>query len=113
MDSIFNSYLAFLSHACVASVYKDVSDQSLDDSAITAYIKSRVIREINERLQNHSTQTDDPTIITIVHLLVSEIGSGTEESFDVHLDGIVRIVEQRGGLHRLGLDGLTAIVLTA
>lgn len=113
MDSIFTSYLAFLSHACVASVYQDVLNRNLDDSAITAYTKSRVIREINERLQNPSTRIDDSTIMTIVHLIVSEIGSGTEEAFDVHLDGIIRIVEQRGGLQRLGLDGLCAFVLTA
>lgn len=113
MESIFNSYLAFLSHACVVSVYQDVSNHYLDDSAITTYIKTRVIREINERLQNHSTQTDDSTIITIIHLIVSEMGAGTEETFDVHLDGMVRIVEQRGGLHRLGLQGLTALLLTA
>ncbi|KAF2815827.1 uncharacterized protein BDZ99DRAFT_541746 [Mytilinidion resinicola] len=73
MESIFNSYLAFLSHACVVSVYQDVSNHCLDDSPITAYTKTRVIREINERLQNHSTQTDDSTIITIIHLIVMNL----------------------------------------
>ncbi|OCK81942.1 hypothetical protein K432DRAFT_403328 [Lepidopterella palustris CBS 459.81] len=112
MNAICNSQLSCHHHASVISVYQDITNGFLDDSALTVYAKSQVIRMINDRLQDPATQTDDYTILAILHLLVSELGAGSDEVFNVHQSGLVRIVTQRGGLGKLGLDGLTAIVLS-
>jgi hypothetical protein len=41
------------------------------------------------------------TILSIAHLLISEVGSFNEDIFDVHSQGLTRILEQRGGISQL------------
>ncbi|KAF2683085.1 hypothetical protein K458DRAFT_50432 [Lentithecium fluviatile CBS 122367] len=108
METVCNNRMSFLSHVSVACVYKDVAEGFLDDTALTVYAKTKVLRMITDNL---STQTDDFTILSILHLLVSEIGGQNEDVFDVHQDGLVRIVNQRGGIANLGLQGNIATFL--
>jgi two-component sensor histidine kinase len=67
---------------------------------------------IKESLQEARTSANDITALSILHLLVSETGGFDEEVFDVHLEGLVRIVHQRGGLENLGIYGRLASFLT-
>jgi hypothetical protein len=108
METVCSNRMSFLSHVSVACVYKDVAEGFLDDTALTVYAKTMVLGMINESL---STQTDDFTILSILHLLVVEIGGQNEDVFDVHQDGLVRIVYQRGGITNLGLHGNIAAFL--
>ncbi|KAJ4299166.1 hypothetical protein N0V90_004410 [Kalmusia sp. IMI 367209] len=96
-----NNRMSFLSQISVVCVYQDVADGFLDDTPLTVYAKTKLIRMITENL---NTQTDDYTIISIVNLLVSEVGGQNEDVFDVHQEGLVRIVQQRGGIANLGRD---------
>lgn len=50
--------------------------------------------------------------MSISNLLVSEIGGNFDESvFDVHFDGLVRIIFQRGGISKLHASVATTITL--
>lgn len=103
--------MSFLSHISTACVYRDVAEGFLEDTALTVYAKTKVLRMVKDSLQGFGTQTDDFTVISILHLLISEVGGYDEDAFDVHQEGLIRIIHQRGGLTNLGMDGKIATFL--
>lgn len=107
MRMLCSNRMSFLSQMSVVCVYKDVSDGCLEDTPLTIYAKSKIMN----MLTGSDVDTDDYTIISIVHLLVSEIGGHNEEVFDVHQDALARIVHQRGGIRNLGIDYYIATFL--
>ncbi|KAF2439552.1 hypothetical protein P171DRAFT_436202 [Karstenula rhodostoma CBS 690.94] len=108
MRMLCSNQMSFLSQVSVVCVYQDVADGFLDDTALTIYAKTKLMKTINDNLNTH---TDDFTILSIVNLLVSEIGGQNEDVFDVHQEGLVRIVQQRGGIANLGVDYYIATFL--
>ncbi|KAF2186356.1 hypothetical protein K469DRAFT_573713 [Zopfia rhizophila CBS 207.26] len=112
MEIVCSSRMSFLSHVSVTCVYQDVTEGYLDDSALTVYAKTKVLRMVKDSLQGFDTGSDDFTILSVLHLLISEVGGFDEDVFDVHQEGLVRIVHQRGGINNLGLNGAIATFLT-
>ncbi|KAF2871522.1 hypothetical protein BDV95DRAFT_628708 [Massariosphaeria phaeospora] len=112
MEIVCSNRVSFLSHVSTACVYQDLAQGQLNDSALTVYAKTGLLRLIKVSLQDLDTQTDDYTILSILYLLVSEVGGFDEDVFDVHYDGLVRIIHQRGGIGNLGLHGSIATFMT-
>ncbi|KAF2249697.1 hypothetical protein BU26DRAFT_425137, partial [Trematosphaeria pertusa] len=108
METVCSNPMSLLSHVSMACVYQDLAEGFLADTALTVYAKTKVLGMITDHL---NAQTDDFTVISILHLLVSEISGHDEDVFDVHQDGLIRIVEQRGGITSLGLHGSIATFL--
>ncbi|KAL5423997.1 hypothetical protein PMIN04_003455 [Paraphaeosphaeria minitans] len=100
--------MSFLSQISVVCVYQDVAEGFLDDTALTIYAKTKLMKTINHNLNTH---TDEFTILSIVNLLVGEIGGQNEDVFDVHQEGLVRIVQQRGGIANLGVGSYISTFL--
>jgi hypothetical protein len=96
MQSVCRERVLLLSHVSVACVFRDVEDGLLLDSGVTVLAKSRTLSMIADCLD-----TNDTTMLSILHLLMSEVGGFDEATFDVHLEGLVRIIFQRGGLGEL------------
>ena len=111
MDIVCSTRMSFLSHVSAGCVYQDVAEGFIDDSPLTVYAKTKLIRMVKDSLQAYNTQTDDFTILSILHLLISEIGSVDQEAFYMHQDALVNIVQQRGGLGGLGVNGRIATFL--
>jgi hypothetical protein len=112
MEIVCSNRMSFLSNVTASCVYQDVSEGLLEDSSLTMYAKTKVARMIQDAFQDVGTYTDDFTTLSILHLLVSEIGGAAEASFDGHLGALTRIVHERGGLRNLGIDGRVATFLT-
>lgn len=101
--------MALLSHVSVTCVYQDLADRLLYHSELTEYARTNVVRMVQHNLE---TEPDDFTILSILHLLISEVGGFNDNMFDCHQDAILRIVQQRGGINTLGLNGDLSSVLT-
>ncbi|KAF2020236.1 hypothetical protein BU24DRAFT_135781 [Aaosphaeria arxii CBS 175.79] len=102
MEVVCRTHMSFLSHVSASCVYQDVAEGYIEDGALTVYAKTKVVRMIKDNLHNPETQADDFMILSILHLLISEIGGSDEDVFNMHFDGLVRIVHQRGGVANLG-----------
>jgi hypothetical protein len=90
-----------LSSSILASVWLDMLSKNPGDSKQTVLLKDEIIGMINERLQDATTQSSDTTIMVVIHLLVGEISGSNEAALRVHERGIAKLLQHRGGLHRL------------
>lgn len=111
MEIVCSTRMSFLSHVSASCVYQDVAEGYLDDTSLTVYVKTKVLRMIKDSLQGFNTQNDDFLVLSILHLLVSEAGGFDEDAFDAHQEGLVRVIHQRGGLSNLGMNGSIATFL--
>jgi len=112
METVCSSRVAFLSHVSVVCVFQDLADRIPDDSDLTVLAKTKVLAMVQDSIQRPDTQTDDFTILSILHLLMSEVGGFQEDVFNMHQDGLFRIIHQRGGINALGLNGDLSSVVT-
>ncbi|KAK4998822.1 hypothetical protein LTR66_002012 [Elasticomyces elasticus] len=109
----------FLSSLCISSVHQDammLSHSPLSraiDSIRTRRLRSEVINLILSKINLGRAATDDQTIIAVMCLICSDVMSHNEGSLTVHEQGLQKMVRLRGGLKKLGVDGVLAAVLTA
>ncbi|XP_014562140.1 hypothetical protein COCVIDRAFT_84689 [Bipolaris victoriae FI3] len=108
MRYVCDSHLSFLSHVYATLVYHDIDEGLLYDSRLTVFAKTKILRLISSRLD-----TDNATIICILHLIISEIGSVNDGVFSVHRDGLATCLRShRGGLNPGVARFMTLIMLT-
>ncbi|PVH98001.1 hypothetical protein DM02DRAFT_566977, partial [Periconia macrospinosa] len=112
INTVCSYRMSFLSHVSMMCTYQDLAEGFLGDSALTECAKSKVLSMITDSMRTQAGQTEDFTILSILYLLISEIGGHNERAIDVHQEGLMRIVHERGGLSNLGLDGSLATFLT-
>lgn len=91
----------FLSALAVATAYTDYCDRVSGDSKRTTLLKAQVIRWLNERISDPTTQTSEVLIMMILHLLVGEAFASKDDVFRIHCAGLEKIVKQRGGMKTL------------
>ena len=94
MQHICDNHLSFLSHVYTTLVYRDIDDGLQYDSCLTVFAKTKVFRLISNRLVS-----ENATIVCILHLIISEMGSIDEDVLSVHQDGLATCLRsQREGL---------------
>ena len=97
--------MSFLSHISVSSVYQDLADGFWQDSGMTVRAKTHALSTIAGQLESN-----DATILSILHLLLSEVG-GDESAFKVHYQGLQGLIHRRGGLVQLPNQLATYVIL--
>ncbi|KAL3468981.1 hypothetical protein BJX99DRAFT_92672 [Aspergillus californicus] len=80
-------------------------------SSITLYHQSEAIRMLNTRLSNPTTAMDDRTIVAVIPLAFFADLNGDQAAADIHRAGLWKLVEMRGGLDKLGYNGLTSALV--
>jgi hypothetical protein len=68
---------------------------------------------INRSLTDPQMQTSDATLVAVLHLLNAEIMGCDDSIMHVHRRGLNAMIEQRGGIDNLGVNGQLAGVTTA
>ncbi|KAL9605776.1 MAG: hypothetical protein Q9179_001052 [Wetmoreana sp. 5 TL-2023] len=75
-------------------------------------LKDEAMSSINRALQNSEVAVSDQLIGAVAKMAAYEAGfAGDEAQYHVHMRGLIKMVELRGGLGSLGLDGLLARML--
>jgi len=70
--------------------------------------KTETIRIINGRIPDLSQAMTDETLGAIALLVTDQVVDGDYEEMAVHMQGLAKLVDLRGGLPALGMDGLLA-----
>ncbi|KAH8801376.1 fungal-specific transcription factor domain-containing protein [Xylogone sp. PMI_703] len=70
------------------------------------YFLSKTISALNDSLSVLTKQTNASTIATVACLANIENLNGSSASARIHMEGLKRIVELKGGLNNLGLEGI-------
>jgi hypothetical protein len=112
---------AFLSTIAISSAHDDLMRRSSCppeerprvESVDRATVRHEVTSMINQSLSDPQMQTSDATLVAVLHLLNAEIMGCDDNIMHVHRRGLNAMIEQRGGLDRLGVHGQIAGVTTA
>lgn len=80
----------------------------LGDGPNLLRLKSRAIASINRALQSEDHATSDQLIGAVAKMASYEAMYGEQTAFEWHMNGLMQMVNMRGGLPALGLDGLLA-----
>jgi hypothetical protein len=74
-------------------------------------LKGFVIAMFNHALADPYRSCSDQLIIAVANMAIIEALFGSEEIYDVHMKGLMRMLRIRGGLQNLSHDGYLARVL--
>ena len=102
-----------LSSTVLASTWVDMLNKCSGDSATTAMVKTETIEMIKERLANPVLQSDDATLIVILHLFAGEMWVCNEQALRAHEKGVAATISRRGGLSRFTYNRALAEVAVA
>jgi hypothetical protein len=74
-------------------------------------LKSKAIASINDALRVPARSTSDQLIGAVGKMASYEAMFGDQETFEMHMMGLMKMVQLRGGLAELGLQGMLARIL--
>lgn len=117
---LFAGRPTFLSTLCISSAYLDMMQMDFShaktsssiESVRTLRVRDQTVRLISESLNDPETCCSDANIVSVLHLLYGEMIVACDQSLHWHEEGLHTMVNHRGGLDKLGGDGLLAAMLT-
>lgn len=95
----------FLATLSFAAVHLEVSSKNLTRARILSY-KMETIKVVNMKLQSSEDALSNSTIGAVAMLTALESISGSHEDLRIHMDALQRMISMRGGLQRLGWEGV-------
>ena len=99
---------AFLSTLYMASAYDDVVQNREIESLETAALRQDVIHFVGGHLTDVEQSVADHNIIAVSQLILGDVISRADIGLRYHQMGIAKMIEQRGGLQNLGVNGQLA-----
>lgn len=102
----------FLSTLCLASAHYDAVYERPIESVQTLALRQEVIHLISQNLLNPESRGDDYNVVALTQLIASEIIAAEEMTLDFHETGIEAMIQQRGGLGQLGMNGRLASAIS-
>ncbi|KAI4667571.1 uncharacterized protein J4E88_010235 [Alternaria novae-zelandiae] len=98
----------FLSTLYMASAYDDVVHNREIESLETAALRQDVIHFVGGHLTDVEQSVADHNIIAVSQLILGDVISRADLGLRYHQMGIAKMIEQRGGLQTLGVNGQLA-----
>ncbi|PSK46194.1 Plasma membrane ATPase [Elsinoe australis] len=111
------SPLAYLSRLCITAPYTDImTSQGFEDPAypnsdprLTLEIFDIVPRLINESMNDMAERCSDSCFVAVIQLFYGQLFSPYAGLVASHREGLVQMIQQRGGIDCLGGDGILAM----
>jgi hypothetical protein len=105
---MMNDTTLFYSSMAFASSLYNTKRKQPPDSPLSFNLRATAISSNNEALSDPETCRSNQTIPSICILDTAESFYGDTSSYDIHMTGVVKLVQLRGGLDYLGMNGLLA-----
>lgn len=102
----------FLGTLCLATAYNDVISGLDGTSLATIALRQEVIHYVSGNMTDPRKNLADHNFMAVIQLIISEIIGREGSSLQYHEMGMVAMIENRGGLERLGLEGRLASSIT-
>lgn len=96
---------SFLSILAIAASHEDAISGELEPTRRTVKIQTEISNLLNEAFDERGTRIKDTTIMSVVRLLRSELINTGTERLVFYEKGLRQLIEERGGLRRLGVQG--------
>lgn len=117
---LFAAGPAFLSTLCISSAYLDMMQMDFShaktsgsiESVRTLTVREQTVKLISESLSDPDTCCSDANIVAVLHLLYGEMIVASDQALQWHEEGLYTMIKNRGGLTKLGGEGLLASMLT-
>ncbi|KAF2837050.1 hypothetical protein M501DRAFT_1059522 [Patellaria atrata CBS 101060] len=97
-----SDYLLYHAGLYMITTYLSLGQENAD-SREPAKFMSRAIRLLNERLEKLTTDISDSTISSIACLAMAGAVTGNNDQWDIHMVGVQRMIELRGGCEKLSI----------
>jgi hypothetical protein len=69
-------------------------------------LRQKALKYINEGLRDPNRKLSDQLIVAVAKIACYEAMYGTYAAYCIHMEGLVRMLEEKGGIQNLGLGGL-------
>ncbi|KAF1841006.1 uncharacterized protein K460DRAFT_295719 [Cucurbitaria berberidis CBS 394.84] len=102
----------FLSTLCLASAHHDIVRELPVESLVTAALRQEIILLVGGNLRNPDERVADHNIVAVTQLIIGEVIGREEAGLAFHETGIETMINQRGGLNQLGMDGRLASAIS-
>ena len=94
-----------------AAAFYQASNGPLAPQIDLYVLKGMAIRSVNASLLSSNRSINDELIGAVVNLAAFEAFFGDRDAYATHMAGLQKIIQLRGGLETLGLDGLLQRIL--
>jgi hypothetical protein len=112
IPTVLRSPHTFLSLLYMTSVHHDTICGRAVESVATLALRQDVIHMIDRNIRHPDKSIDDYNVIAVLQLIMGELIGRAEQALHYHEVGLEKMIQQRGGLVRLGLDGRIASVVS-
>ncbi|KAF3035002.1 hypothetical protein E8E12_004237 [Didymella heteroderae] len=110
IPTVLSTPHTYLSTLCVASAHYDAILDRKAESIETISLRTEIIHILTQNLLHPVVErkVDDFNITTLIQLICSEVVGRKEIALDIHEKGLEDMINVRGGLSQLGLEGYLA-----
>lgn len=70
--------------------------------------RATVARLLNNHISSPSMCTDDSAMLAVTQLIVTSWYWGSTQELHAHMDGFKKMIQKRGGMQNLGMEGYTS-----
>lgn len=102
----------FLGTLCLATAYHDVIYERQLESVQTIALRQEVIHLVGRNMLDPEARISDHNIMAIIQLIISEVIGREESGLSWHENGLENMIQQRGGLDKLGVNGRLASAIS-
>ncbi len=73
-----------------------------NDELCALHLRGFMLSSINKALEDERRATSDPMLVAVALFAAYELKRGSVEAYHIHMNGLIKMINARGGLPELG-----------